>query len=321
MNLLDLSGARFGGWTSFTGHLLLALESVGEPCTLLRVGKRTEARTRPWRSGMVYRNVSVDYALAAAADQPSLMTAVGKAHTEAAQALAKAHVPVVFHDPTETHVAALDTAKVVIRVANLKHVPEAEYLPHPYVRARMEHDDGHVRMYHAVATSRLDWDKHTDIIIEANNMHPESTARACFVFGAENRLYTHHKLPDGWRRWYGGQMPADDLWAGARLARHAKHVVDMSVIAGDGGGTQYTHLEAMDAGAHLVLHADWFKDVPDAPMRNCCRKARTPWELEAVLHTEGDWSLEDGACARLLALHTSVGLFDQWAALIRDMQR
>ena len=35
------------------------------------------------------------------------------------------------------------------------------------------------------------------------------------------------------------------------------YIVDMSVIKGDGGGTQYTFLEAICRDCALVLHKDW----------------------------------------------------------------
>ena len=35
-------------------------------------------------------------------------------------------------------------------------------------------------------------------------------------------------------------------------------LVDMSIIAGDGGGTQYTFLEAIDFGADCILASDWY---------------------------------------------------------------
>ena len=37
----------------------------------------------------------------------------------------------------------------------------------------------------------------------------------------------------------------------------------MSTISGDGGGTQYTFLEAADAGTGLLLNADWLTGRPD----------------------------------------------------------
>jgi hypothetical protein len=136
----------------------------------------------------------------------------------------------------------------------LKHLPEARLMPHPYLRSRPERD---VRT-NAVAFSRIDFDKHTDIIAEANELLDPSLR--CHIYGAINSMYDFHKLAKShpnWKRMYRSAPTADALWPGAVLSSRARFAVDMSAIAGDGGGTQYTFLEAMDGGATLVLNSAW----------------------------------------------------------------
>ena len=41
------------------------------------------------------------------------------------------------------------------------------------------------------------------------------------------------------------------------LLNNCEYVVDMSIIKGDGGGTQYTFLEAIYNNCVLILHKDW----------------------------------------------------------------
>ena len=41
------------------------------------------------------------------------------------------------------------------------------------------------------------------------------------------------------------------------LLDNCAFVVDMSIIVGDGGGTQYTFLEAIYHNCALILHKDW----------------------------------------------------------------
>ena len=41
------------------------------------------------------------------------------------------------------------------------------------------------------------------------------------------------------------------------LLDNCAFVVDMSIIVGDGGGTQYTFLEAIYHDCALILHKDW----------------------------------------------------------------
>ena len=41
------------------------------------------------------------------------------------------------------------------------------------------------------------------------------------------------------------------------ILKDAKYMIDMSIIKGDGGGTQYTFLEAIHQDTVLILHLDW----------------------------------------------------------------
>ena len=42
------------------------------------------------------------------------------------------------------------------------------------------------------------------------------------------------------------------------LLTNCRFVVDMSIIKGDGGGTQYTFLEAIYQDRALILHKEWY---------------------------------------------------------------
>jgi hypothetical protein len=48
-----------------------------------------------------------------------------------------------------------------------------------------------------------------------------------------------------------------DFREAVNLCRTARFMTDFSVIQGDGGGTQYTFLEAIDAGTICLLHREW----------------------------------------------------------------
>jgi hypothetical protein len=135
----------------------------------------------------------------------------------------------------------------------------------------------------ACSISRIDFDKHIELIADANNLLHEHGQRVA-IYGMENRLYTHHKLEarsPNWRENYRGKFPTDSVWAGVKVARRYKQVVDMSVIVGDGGGTEYTHLEALDAGCGLILHSDW--RTPDCEMDGYARFVGNGRELADML--------------------------------------
>lgn len=265
MFLLADPGA--GGWPSFTAHLMYGLVDAGYQPYLFKIGKRTEPTQRSFGRGIVYANLSLEDALNAASTAPSVITAVGPKYADAAAALMQAGAGVVIHDPTELKPALLGALEatrrpvVTIRSAVYSHAALAPFervlVPHPYKRATGRAPDGPTR--HATAYSRVDWDKGTHIIVEANQMLPAE--RQVQIYGAANRMYAHHKLatldPTWDRNYHGGWPAKSSLWHGVKLAADGQVVVDLSAISGDGGGTQYSFLECWDAGRPLVLNSRW----------------------------------------------------------------
>lgn len=193
----------------------------------------------------------------AAQANPMLITAVDKHHHALASELIRCGVPIVIHDPTElkTPIAelVLNAKVIVIRESMLAHLPHATFIKHPYLR------HGHKNTQPSKPTasiSRIDFDKHTDILVRAN----QQLTQPIDIYGFCNTVYAHFKLKPidpTWERNYCGRFDADDLWAAKRLAENYERIIDMSVIKRDGGGTQYTFLEAADAGAALILNTGW----------------------------------------------------------------
>ena len=166
----------------------------------------------------------------------------------------------VFHDPTEfksmPHVAAVDPQLcIVLRKSNLAHQPQAQLLPQPYV-LRYTNSEA-TRTVHAVCTARVDSIKQSHLIVEANRMLPQ--VQRVQMSGTPNRMYVYGKkakypeLADIKPRPAGAH-------SGAELCRTAYYSVDMSRITGDGGGLQYTTLEAIDAGAVPVVDQGWMAE-------------------------------------------------------------
>lgn len=271
--LFDLATLRYGGFLSYTVHLYRTLKARGHDVGIFKVAGRTERFTRPYIDGTEYQNVSMADAVA--------ITRAGTGHIacvyrkgpawDVAIDLAKAGATVTWHDPQDSRgdaVQELDFAgarNIVIRRA-MADQTGGTFIPHPYVRYDVPALPG-MPHRNAVNMSRLDFDKHTEIVAAANDiLQPDQRIE---LVGAENRMFTHHKLdPEypGWRRAYSGPYPREH-GASVQMARTARWVVDLSVIKGDGGGTQYTFLEAWDAGTPLIVHADWLRD-DDPTMEN-----------------------------------------------------
>ncbi len=255
--LAYLAQPRYGGWPTFTAHLHRGLRAAGYEPLLVKEGNKTERKLRNYGRKINYQNLSARDIIANAKNHPTIITAVDKHHHQVAAELIKAGVPIVIHDPTELKTPISDlaaTAKViVIRESMLTHLPHANYIKHPYMR------HGTITTHErkpAASISRIDFDKHTELIVNANQTLNEPID----IYGFCNTVYAHFKLKPidpTWDKNYRGRFDADDLWAAKRIAERYQRIVDMSIIKKDGGGTQYTFLEAADAGSALILNEGW----------------------------------------------------------------
>lgn len=254
--LFYLAEPKYGGWPTYTSHLYRGLAENGKKPVLFKIGNRTDGRMRPYGRGIEYTNVTLKDAVSMARGNRCFITAVGKGYYEAACSLMLAGASVCVHDPTELKepfASSLPSANVVvIRESMLAHVPHARFILHPY--APRGCDSKKTKL--ACAISRIDHDKNTAIIAAANALAKEPI----HLYGAINRIYSYFTLDakhPGWDKNYVAAPSASSLWACQRIACQYAKMVDLSVIKKDGQGTQYTFLEAVDAGCSLVLHSGW----------------------------------------------------------------
>jgi len=253
IQLIYMARPIYGGWVSFTAHMALKYS-----LPLYKIGSRTEEKQRDYGYGVQYQN-------RAPSDLPKgriLITAIDKTYYEFLDKMPDGTM-IVIHDPTEVSgkgkepvLKALARFKVItIRESVKKFLKDqfgikSKFVVHPFYEypfTKTKAPGG------AVSISRIDFDKHTDIILKANKQLKDPID----IYGAINRQYVFFKLNDlGFKRFYKGPFEKsfedlDDILA------DAKYVVDMSVIKNDGGGSQYTFLEAMYQGCALVINAKW----------------------------------------------------------------
>lgn len=299
MKLLYLSNSRYGGWVTFTTHLYhglvggppLAKEpfQVSKDHTVVRVTTRTEKTYRDMGNYVPYRNMCEEDVLALAdEDEPVLITALDKNYRELGMKLLEKGVHIVIHDPTELRNPEFrefinPKQVIVIRRSMLKHMPEAVFIPHPYIPVGktdpLNFKDWAHRPLNAISVSRLDFDKNSHWLFEANRKLPED--RQIEIRGSENRMYTKNKIVNVYPEYkQDSHRPKDDratfkleFHGAVNLCKTAKYMTDFSLIKGDGGGTQYTFLEAMDAGTICLIHRDWIREkdsmIDEGPDQNC----------------------------------------------------
>lgn len=295
---------KVGGWVTYTAHLSQALHALGVKNCVHRLTKTGNGTPQPMGAHGTVANVMSHQDLGSLKGAGVLFSAIDNKHFGVASYFSDDPTAVwVLHDPGELKHKDMKAAAqnwkgkiVVIREKQKYKIEEliqreTELVKHPYVRT---HPKGDGR-YRAVASSRVDWDKKTELIIQANDLVDED--RTCRIYGAANRLYVNlgieSKFPH-WKKYYFGEH-----FFGDALCAQAQMMIDMTHIADDGYGTQYTFLEAWDAGVPVVVNAKW-GEMPGAIT------AGTPADLADILNGERDSELAVAASEGVdrLSFHT-----------------
>ena len=269
VNLIYMAKPRFGGWVTFTAHL-----SRKYNYKLYKIHKKTEKKKdgspvlRDYGYGVKYQNISIEDA---AKLKDIMITAIDKNYYKYLDEFPSKKTTLVIHDPTEVKGKStqpvIDNLKrfkiITIRETVKNHLKKtfkvnSTFKLHPF----FEYDITKNTNEKAVAISRIDFDKHTDIIIKANNslLKDSEDDKVVDIYGAKNDLYVFHHLQNKLN------LNLDDFYQGTfkkdfsdlnNVLSDAKYMIDLSAIHNDGGGSQYTFLEAIYQGAALVLNEKW----------------------------------------------------------------
>ena len=314
LSLVYLAKPIYGGWVTFTVHLAKKYNY-----RLYKVGKRTEKKVRPFGYNIDYQNVSLEDLL----KLPNLLiTAIDKHYWNILPYL-KPNTKIVIHDPTELKINKKNPNPLVqeCKLLNLFKVYtiretvqrylldnfkiQSEFKVHPFHKYELNKEP--YKCY-AVTISRIDFDKNTDLILKANKLI-EDPNKKIQIFGAENRIYVHHKLGEldfynFWKGKFEKNYPL--IYQNKDILKNTNYVVDMSTIKNDGGGTQYTFLEAIYQGCVLVLHRDWIKQGSLFKEGVNCLSAETPEELAKIISEKRDISNLIKESKKLLNPHLQV---------------
>lgn len=310
--LAYLAKAKYGGWPTFTRHLHAALKAAGMSPVIRVAGARTAPMPHDFGHGLMTRRVSMDDLLRC--KDPVIIAAADKDHAEHAQRLVAGGAAIVVHDPAEKHLSEIPPERtIVIRRSMKARLPKASFIPHPYERRRPDRNPLHA----ALAHSRIDFDKYTHLLLEARDLGADIT-----IMGAPNPMYVHFKIHPRWPSFESEPFPRE-AHAGADLCATARCIVDMSAIKNDGGGTQYSFMEAWDAGSPLVINRKWVQGYPDDEMQDGvnCLAAADGSEIKACLdRLAEDPQLRDTLRAngeRALESHSPEVIGLQYRALLK----
>lgn len=304
MKLYYCSQCKYGGWVTFTAHL---------------------ARLTGWnlyKPGKVNRpprdfGYDISYQVTKDLSGQCMITAIDRSFYEYLPRFEDGTY-IVIHDPTEIRHELLPHLKRLRIITIRKTVHDllaaqgfpSTFLYHPFSLDTCAPSDCEKRAN--VCISRIDFDKHIDIILDANKLSPTN---AVYMYGSANRRYVFHRLnEEEFNTFYSGPT-RKSFSALSTILKDAKFVVDMSVIKKDGGGTQYTFLEAIGHDCALILNREWIIEGGDFVDGVNCLTVSNGEELARILSSDIDVSEIKKNARALLARHSG----DPWIALAGEL--
>jgi hypothetical protein len=270
---------NYGGCVTFTAHLLHLLRKKR---VLLLTKKLQENTNGDFGYGIQYQNISTK--VFDAIENP-FITDMYK-NFQLLQKLKRNDITIVIHDPGEISKQTEPCLKywniICIRKSfqeylKNKYDVNPKFLHHPFypyptiqqrnARNTDNDDDDMITKTEAVSISRVDYGKHIDIITDANKLITSSkndnnnNNKPIKIYGPFNPNYIHHRLgKEIFKQYYYGTFEKS-FAAISKILSKAKFMVDLSIIRHDGGGTQYTFLEAIHNNTALIMNRKWIEEV------------------------------------------------------------
>jgi len=304
IDLLYLADPSYGGWVTFTAHLIHQLISNGNTVRLFKIKETKNHNSHYFGYGVYYSNINANQIKLL---KNPIITAIDKNNYMWLKSLHGAKL--VIHDPTELKAELLPELKyykiITIR-STVKGLLQKEYniesklIHHPFKPTAGIYSD---TKSGAVSVSRIDFDKHTEIILMAN-AELEGKIK---IYGKVNTMYEYHKLKElAFRDSYYGEFDKT-FKAINKILSPAKYMVDMSAIKKDGGGTQYTFLEAIDNDCVLILNEKWFDNgVGELKPNYNCLTVKDHKDLINIINGNKDYDEIRNNAENILREHTGV---------------
>lgn len=285
-----------GGTTSFAIHLYTAMRMAGIDVVLYRLSDKP----RNPRILAKYKNVITEFLTPKAAMKivhrnPSLLIAPEHSKNlpepDLLRDLIKAGMRVRIADPNEFKVYDYvddETKKFIkrpicIRPTIKQFFRDAFFIPHPYIRTfKGWIGKDLLERRSACSIARITFVKRPEIILAANRLLPKE--QQIIMCGAENRLFTYHRLMKLFPEFKQGGHNLPLVWgASTREARKYKLAIDMTYFPDDGGGSQYSFMEAWDAGTVNIVHNDWLRYKGEMEDDRNCLTVKGPNTLASLI--------------------------------------
>ena len=263
----------YGGATTFAAHLLHQTGYSKRNNIILRITKGTESTLRDFGYGLHYQNISFDLVNKIKFPFITLFkqthfNVLTKLNERKDKSDSSNNNVVVIHDHrdiSDNVVPHLSDWKLVTIRRTVQNYLKSKYdlsslfLYHPFYPYPITISNRFDRKG-AVSISRISFEKNIDMIIKANKILQDQLIIK--LFGCPSRMYVHLYLggqKGDFKKYYYGMFDKSFSTLSNILAK-AKFVVDLTVLKYDGGGTQYTFLEAIHNGCALILHRKWLEN-------------------------------------------------------------
>jgi len=266
--LLYLHKYLYGGATTFTAHLMHTLSKLRRENLVLKLGKRSETKLRDFGYGLSYMNISHD--LLSSINHAFIVIFKDKFLPILSSLNRKIErsppTVMVIHDyrdisdkviPYIMNYKLITMRKTVQNFIKAKYELNSNFMHHPFYPYPVIVKKSRRR---AVSISRISFEKNTDMLVKANKMLNDDLSIR--IYGCPSRIYVHKILggsKGGFNKYYFG-MFEKSFSALSDILSQAKFVIDLSVLKHDGGGTQYTFLEAIHNKCALILHRKWLEN-------------------------------------------------------------
>jgi glycosyltransferase involved in cell wall biosynthesis len=274
-----ISDYMYGGCLTFTAHLLHTLNRK----EVFRIAKkRFEKRKKNFGYGIRYQNVPLEYLDSVQnifiTDMYQHFECLEKLKTRTSKANGKGNVVIVIHDPGEIfkfnepylkYWNIITIRKSMQQYLHDRYGIESKFIYHPFYPYPIQHqgdsdDADEEDKTQAVSISRIDFNKNIEILLDANERMRNNPLK---IYGWANSKYVSERLDaDEFNQYYQGKY-VKSFDATSAILKKAKFMIDLSSLPNDGGGTQYTFLDAIYHNCAVILNRQWIENV-DAKYRD-----------------------------------------------------
>ena len=258
MNFFYLVKPMYGGWPTFTAHLLH--RDFDNKAALFKMSPKLEHNTRPFAFDLRYQNVNPE-ALRVLDNQ--VIIAFDKNYETYLQYFTN---PTLFihamNEPQKKYLEFYKSCKriIVIRQSIADKMKEeldldTEVAAIPFYQYPLLLEP--VEKTKAISMARVEYRKRQDIICKANMINAKRGIKPIDIYGHENGIYTYQTLKElDYKKWFKGRY-AQDFNIHQQLLNDTKFLVNLTQVKNDGGTLEYATLQAIYQDTAVILHRDW----------------------------------------------------------------